>query len=123
IVAGGTGFYLRALLDGLPELPCRDEALRERFTARELRRPGSMYRLLKRLDRSAAARIHQRDTQKLIRALEVRILTRSPAPAVDRTQALAGYRTLMIGLNPNREALYELLDARAREMFRSGLIE
>jgi tRNA dimethylallyltransferase len=136
IVAGGTGFYLRALLDGLPRLPGRDVSLRERLAARELRRssltnvpihPFPIHRLLTRLDPAAAARIHPHDTQKLIRALEVRILTRKPAPAAGSGNppgtALDGYQTLKIGLNPDRTLLYQTLDARAREMFRPGLFE
>jgi tRNA dimethylallyltransferase len=137
IVAGGTGFYLRALLDGLPRLPARDASLRERLAARALRRSFStdapahaspIHRLLTRLDPDAAARIHPNDTQKLIRALEVRILTRRPAPAAGHGNepgskpgtALDGYTTLKIGLNPDRALLYQTLDARAREMFRPG---
>jgi tRNA dimethylallyltransferase len=140
IVAGGTGFYLRALLDGLPQLPGRDESLRERLAARELRRSRStnppkhafsLHRLLTRLDPAAAARIHPNDTQKLIRALEVRLLTRKPAPAAghgnepgnEPGNALDGYSTLKIGLNPDRAVLYETLDARAREMFRPDLLQ
>jgi tRNA dimethylallyltransferase len=127
IVVGGTGFYLRALLNGLPELPGRDEPLRQRLAARELRgsvsRPHRLHRLLTRLDPSAAARIHAHDTQKLIRALEVRILTRTDAPAADSARALSGYSQLKIGLHPDRALLYEALDARAREMFRAGLME
>jgi tRNA dimethylallyltransferase len=136
ILAGGTGFYLRALLDGLPQLPGRDESLREKLAARNRPRPRlaqaskhpfPLHRLLTRLDPAAAARIHPRDTQKLIRALEVRILTRKPAPVAGRGNeggnGLDGYTTLKIGLNPDRALLYEVLDARAREMFRPGLIE
>src|SRR5579885_277956 len=50
ILCGGTGFYLRALLDGLFEGPSRDQALRDRLAAREQRRPGSLHRLLRRFD-------------------------------------------------------------------------
>ena len=50
VIAGGTGFYLRALLDGLFEGPSRDQTLRDRLAAREARRPGSLHRLLRRLD-------------------------------------------------------------------------
>jgi tRNA dimethylallyltransferase len=123
VLAGGTGFYLRTLLDGLPELPERDPALRERLANRDRRRPGSLHRILSRLDPAAASRIHAHDTQKLIRALEIRLLTRKPAPPPAKAESLRGYRTLKIGLDPDRTVLYELLDARALEMFRSGLIE
>jgi tRNA dimethylallyltransferase len=122
IVAGGTGFYLRALLDGLPKLPEKDDAVRRRIMAREARRPGSMHRILKRLDSAAADRIHANDIHKLIRALEVRLLTGKPAPPPERGDALDGYKTLKLGLNPDRKVLHELLDARAQEMFHSGLL-
>jgi tRNA dimethylallyltransferase len=123
IVTGGTGFYLRALLNGLPSLPARDEGLRARLAPRETRRPGSLHRLLSRLDPPAGARIHVRDVQKLTRALEIRLLTRNPQPPSSSAQSLTGYRILKLGLQPERASLYEALDARATEMFREGLLE
>jgi tRNA dimethylallyltransferase len=128
IVAGGTGFYLRALLLGLPALPARDEALRCRLALRENRRPASLHRILRRLDPAAASRIHARDVQKLIRALEIRMLTRNPLPAPALAEPLKGYRVLQIGLDPSRPQLHEALDARARRMFvpgtpSSGIVE
>src|SRR5262249_34037814 len=106
IVVGGTGFYLRALLDGLPQLPSRDEALRLRLTEKESKRSGSLHRILTRLDPSSAARIHPRDLQKTIRALEIRILTRTSLPPSSDSQPLLDYRTLKLGLDPDRAALY-----------------
>jgi len=123
VIAGGTGFYLRALLNGLPQLPGRDETLRSKLAAKEARRPGHLHRLLSRLDPAAAARMHARDTQKVIRALEIRILTHRSSPPSSASQPLAGYRTLKLGLNPDRAQLYQALDARTAEMFRRGLVE
>jgi tRNA dimethylallyltransferase len=123
VIAGGTGFYLKALLSGLPQLPERNHALRVRLATREEKRSGSLHRLLMRLDPAAAARIHSRDIQKIIRALEVRMLTRNPLPAVSAAEPLHGYRTLQIGLDPERAVLYNYLDARTLKMFRSGLVE
>ncbi len=123
VITGGTGFYLKALLHGLPALPQRDDALRERLVARETSRPGTLHRLLGRLDPAAAARIHARDVKKLVRALEVRMLTRNPLPSPSAAEALSGYRTLQIGLDPNRAQLHAVLDARARQMFGAGLLE
>jgi tRNA dimethylallyltransferase len=125
VVAGGTGFYLRALLDGLFPGPSRDQTLRDRLASREQRRPGSLHRILNRLDPEAAARIHPHDVPKVTRALEVCIVTRRPVSDLFRggRDALAGYRALKIGLEPSRGALYERLDARCRLMFEAGLLE
>jgi tRNA dimethylallyltransferase len=125
VVAGGTGFYLRALFDGLFRGPARDEAIREKLAARERRKPGSLHRLLARLDGEAAARIHANDIPKVTRALEVRLIARRPIGDLFREgrDALAGYRTLKIGLAPDREELYQRLDARCRGMFECGLMD
>lgn len=123
IVVGGSGFYLRALLDGLPELPSRDPAIRARLEARERLRPGSLHHLLSRLEPNAARRIHSKDIQKVTRAFEIRLLTQSRLPSRDAGDALTGYRVLKIGLNPERSLLNARLDARVEAMFSGGLIE
>jgi tRNA dimethylallyltransferase len=125
IVCGGTGFYLRALVDGLFAGPVRDQALRDRLGAREQRRAGSLHRLLRRFDRAAAARIHPNDVPKVMRALEVCLLTRRPVTDLfeEGRAALTGYRVLKLGLLPDRDALYERLDARCARMFAGGLVE
>jgi tRNA dimethylallyltransferase len=125
IVCGGTGFYLRALLDGLFAAPERNQALRDRLGARERRRPGSLHRVLRRLDRAAAAKIHHNDVPKVMRALEVCLLTRRPVTELfeQGRAALTGYRVLKLGLLPDRDALYQRLDARCAAMFAAGLVE
>ncbi len=125
IVAGGTGFYLRALIDGLFEGPSRDQDLRERLACREARRSGSLHRLLTRFDPATAARIHPNDVPKVMRALEVCLLARRPASELFREgrDELRGFRTLKLGLLPDREALNARLDARCRAMFENGLVD
>ncbi len=125
IVAGGTGFYLRALLDGLFAGPARDQPLRDHLARRESRRPGSLHRLLTRFEFSAAQKIHANDVPKVTRALEVCLLTRRPVTEWFHAgrDALLGYRTLKLGLLPDREALYSRLDVRCARMFEAGLVD
>jgi tRNA dimethylallyltransferase len=125
ILAGGTGFYLRSLLEGLFDGPERDQQLRDRLAGREARKKGSLHRLLKRFDAPTAARIHPNDVPKVTRALEVCLLTRRPVSELFRQGkgALEGYRTLKLGLLPERDELYPKLDARCTWMFENGLVE
>jgi tRNA dimethylallyltransferase len=125
IVTGGTGFYLRALVEGLAPGPQRNEDLRVRLMAREVRRPGSVHRLLRRFDPPTALRIHPNDVPKAIRAVEICLAERRPATEMfDRGRdALQGFRVLKLGLFPDREQLYRRLEARLEWMFANGLIE
>src|SRR6202142_1971638 len=125
IVAGGTGFYLRALLEGLCPSPPRSDHLRARLARRESLHPGWLHATLTRFDHASAARIHPADVQKLIRAVEVLLATREPLSAwFERGRdPIAGFRTLKLGLDPPREALYARLDARLEDMFAGGLLD
>ncbi len=123
IVCGGTGLYLRAMLDGLFAGPERDEELRERLRARK--RAGSLWRLLRRWDAEAAGRIHANDEPKLIRAIEVCAASARPLSELlrDGRDAIEGYRVLRIGLSPERSALYDHINRRCAQMFEQGLVE
>jgi tRNA dimethylallyltransferase len=119
----GTGLYLRALLEGLAEAPARCLALRERLAdSASLRGPAHLHRLLGRLDPSAAQRISPNDQQKLIRAIEICLLTGKPISEVHARgrSGLTGYSPLKIGLNPPRPMLYERIEARVRTMLERG---
>jgi tRNA dimethylallyltransferase len=126
ILTVGTGLYLRALLEGLADVPQRSEELRVRLrTSAEKHAPGYLHRLLKRLDSEAAGKIAPADEQKLIRAVEVCVLARRPVSEVHRTgrTPLAGWRVLKIGLMPPREALFERIHARTDAMLEHGWME
>lgn len=133
IVTGGTGLYLRALLQGLFEGPQRSEELRarlrrsaERHGMGQRHEEGWLSKLLRRLDPQAASRIHPNDTPKLIRAIEVSLEARQPiteAWTAAGAEPLTGYRILRIGLAPERASLYRRIDARAAAMFEHGLVE
>jgi len=132
IVVGGTGLYLRALLDGLFPGPGRSEELRERLRERAAG-CGSNYlhQILVRLDHAAAEKIHANDTPKLIRAIEVCLTSRGKGSRQKMSELLQqqgrdplrGFRILRFGLDPERAALYERINQRARRMFDAGLVE
>jgi len=126
VVVGGTGLYLRAFLEGLFAGPKRSEELRERLRGIAGDK-GSPYLhcLLVRLDPAAARKIHPNDPPKLIRALEVCLESKQKMTEMWQKgrDPLTGFRILRIGLDPDRAALYERINQRARRMFDSGLVE
>lgn len=131
IVAGGTGLYLRALIDGLFPSPPAKPGQRERLRAIAASKgAGYLHRMLGRLDPTAAAAIHPNDVPKAVRAIEVSLASGSNSSRVPMTEqwqqgrdALSGYRILRMGLNPPRARLYERINERAAAMFDRGLIE
>jgi tRNA dimethylallyltransferase len=126
IVAGGTGLYLRALLEGLFAGPPRSEELRARLRAdAEEKGAEHLHQMLERLDPAAAAKIHSHDVPKTIRAIEVAMTARRPMTEMwqEGRDPLAGFRILRLGLDPERNALYSRINERARRMFEAGLVE
>jgi tRNA dimethylallyltransferase len=137
IVSGGTGLYLRALLEGLFPGPQRSEEVRIKLHHRAKKHgPEHLHRILRRLDAPAANRIHANDVPKVIRAIEVCLTSPRTSPrSSPRTSPLTmtelwqqgreplhGFRILRLGLNPEREALYARINRRAEKMFDDGLI-
>jgi len=126
IVAGGTGLYLRALLQGLFAGPSRDDALRARLEAAADRfGDARVHRLLARVDPEAAARIPPRDRVRVVRALEVYRATGRPITEGHRggTEPLRGYSVLVVGLDPGRDELRRAVTERTRRMVDAGLVE
>ncbi len=122
----GTGLYLRALLEGLADVPLRSEELRERlWDSVAAHAPGHPHRILKRLDAVSAEKIAPADEQKLIRAVEVCLLAKKPLSEVHRAgrNPLRGWRAVKIGLSPEREALYQRIHARTDAMLAAGWME
>jgi tRNA dimethylallyltransferase len=126
ILVGGTGLYLRALLVGLFEGPSRDPALRERLEAMADRFGDErLHRLLRRVDPAAAARIHGRDRLRVVRALEVFRATGRPISAQQQEglAPLAGFDTLIVGLDLPRPELRARMEQRTRAMLDRGLVD
>jgi tRNA dimethylallyltransferase len=126
IITAGTGLYLRALLEGLADAPVRSEELRERLRKKaELHGPEHLHRVLARMDKEAASKIAPRDTQKIIRAIEIRKLAGKAVGEIHRSgrKGLEGYTITKIGLHPAREALYSRINARVEAMITNGWME
>ncbi len=126
ILAGGTGLYARALLDGLFPAPPQDVSLRSLLRRRaEVRGAGALHRTLARLDPKAATLIHTNDVSKVIRAVEVSLAMRKPLTTQWEAgrDGLEGFRVLRLMLAPARSELYERINRRAAAMFANGLVE
>jgi tRNA dimethylallyltransferase len=122
IVCGGSGFYLEALLEGLPPGGSPDPGLRAGLTSWAKRRPDAAHRLLEVNDPASARRIPPANLRYTLRALE--ILLETGAPASDRPRTGAGWtarwRLIKIGLRPSREQLYATIARRVRQMLDAG---
>jgi tRNA dimethylallyltransferase len=126
IVVGGTGFYLRALLEGLFEGPARQEALRLRMR-RIIARKGAkiLHNALKKIDPQSASRLADNDAERIIRAYEIYLVSGKPMSWWQQQprDALQGFLWLKIGINVPRELLYQRIDRRVDEMIKGGLLE
>lgn len=125
LVTGGTGLYINALIDGFL-FPDQGEnrTVRNQLQARAKSDPGGLYRELQEVDPKSAAKLHPNDLRRIIRALEVYYTRGQP---ISELQAKKGaekkYRPVMIGLNRNRELLYQRIEARVDQMINNGLID
>lgn len=125
IVVGGTGLYLRALLEGVFTGPGRDQELRQRLEKIGIRRgSGALIRMLKEVDPVTSERVHPADLNRVIRALEVFYQSGVPISQLQSLrQPIQDYKILKIGLKVEREILYDRINRRVGEMFRCGLLD
>ncbi|HLB25154.1 MAG TPA: tRNA (adenosine(37)-N6)-dimethylallyltransferase MiaA [Nitrospirota bacterium] len=124
LVVGGTGLYVRSLVDGLFEGPGADRALRDELTERERREPGSLYAALKGFDPAAADRINPSDVRRIIRALEVYYTSGEPISARQAQWSSGQGRPAKVaGLRLARPALYRRIEERVDKMMRAGLLD
>jgi tRNA dimethylallyltransferase len=121
IVVGGTGLYLRALLgdawdDDIPSDPELRASLAERSS-------DDLYADLKTRDPRRATQLHMNDRYRVIRALEINILTGSPVKDISSPSSQRPRKHLMIFMNPPRDELYARINFRTTQMLRDGLID
>lgn len=122
IVVGGTGLYLRALLEGLLDSPTGDPELRRQFDDV----PGEeLHRRLLLADPETAARLHPNDRVRLIRALEVYLQTGRPISAFRAEHGFSGayFDTLKAAISVERQELYRRLELRVERMIAAGLVD
>lgn len=125
IFVGGTGFYLRAFLSGLPQMPGADEGIRHRIRSIHSRRRGAekLHALLRRVDPPAAERIPPGDRHRVERALEVWLITGRTISSFSAPQAESPARPARrFALSVDRPVLLESLDRRVQQMYDDGLI-
>ncbi len=124
LVVGGSGLYIRALLEGFFEQDVKDETLRQQLEEKARREgPETLYQELKAVDPVSAAAIHPNNVKRVIRALEVYYLSGKPISRWHQQRDPAPFPYIKIGLTMDREALYARINQRVEQMFDAGLIE
>lgn len=125
-VVGGTGLYIKALVQGLVDSPSGAGEVRQELEAMACRLgKEEMLRCLAEVDPDSAARLHPNDQVRIIRALESHRLTGRPI-SVDRSAhgfSESIYHVLKLGIQVEREELYRRIDLRVEKMLGEGLVE
>ncbi|MBP7215746.1 MAG: tRNA (adenosine(37)-N6)-dimethylallyltransferase MiaA [Candidatus Omnitrophica bacterium] len=126
LFVGGSGLYMKVLLDGIFEEKIQDDTLRDKLY-QEAQKIGNiqLYARLKKIDPLAATKIHPNDTRRLVRALEVFTLTGKPISLLQKNRSGLDNEcaVTVIGLTMNRDALYARIDQRVECMLKQGLLE
>ncbi len=125
LLVGGTGLYLKVLMGGLFAGPPCDPALRRALEAEETAAPGRLHLRLQQMDPATARRLHPHDRVRIVRALEVALLTGRPISAWQAAHAFREHTLPIIplGLHLERHLLYERINSRCRAMVVAGLVE
>ena len=125
IVTGGSGLYIRALLEGFFNLDAKDAQLRETLRQRlDSEGAEKLFAEFAEIDPELAAKTHPNNTKRMLRALEVFYLTGTPISQIQKAQKdPAPFRWLKIGLTMERKQLYARINRRVEKMFDSGLVD
>ncbi|MCC6758486.1 MAG: tRNA (adenosine(37)-N6)-dimethylallyltransferase MiaA [Candidatus Omnitrophica bacterium] len=121
LVVGGSGMYMQVLLDGIFEAGGQDPSLRKKL---ESLGAEKLYGKLKQVDPDAASKIHANDLRRIVRALEVYETTKTPISTLQKQRSglLKKYPAVIVGLNRERDELYQRINERVEEMFTEGLV-
>ncbi len=124
-VVGGTGLYIRSLINGLSEAPGKNEVLRKKLeNIQKQKSLNFLYQKLHKIDPDYAGIIKNTDKIRIIRALEVYYITGQPLSFfLNKQDKQKKYEALWIGLNQPREILYAHINQRTEKMFQQGLIQ
>lgn len=122
VIVGGTGLYIKALIDGLAELPERNEKIRDKLNA-QLKKHGKeyLYEKLSKVDPESAEN-NRHNPQRLIRALEVYEITKVPISLLQKNTTPSKHSFTQFGMNWEKEDLYHRLNARCIDMLNLGMI-
>ena len=125
VLVGGSGLYLKAVLDGFSPLPRTPRAVRRRLMAEADEDPAGIYARLRGVDPRTAERLHANDTKRIVRALEVFELTGTPLSVLHEQPPPTGrnWRVARFGLKMDRSLLYRRIEERVDAMFDSGLVD
>ena len=125
LLVGGSGLYVRVLIEGIFEAPATDRQLRAGLEqeAGEFG-PGVLYKRLCEVDRESAEAVHPNDLRRIVRALEVYEKAKAPISELRKKTTGLGdsYDVKIFGLNMDRESLYRKIDERVESIFSEGLV-
>jgi len=124
ILVGGSGLYIRAIVDGLFENPKIDSE-KKSIAKEKLRNKSTdfLYEELRRVDQKASEKIHPHDRRRIKRALEVFYTTGIPISVLQRKKPAKPFQPLLIGISRERKELYQRINERVDEIFAKGFID
>ncbi len=125
VVVGGSGFYIRALVDGFFDKHISDPEIKSRLKA-EIQQQGllPLYERLKQIDLPSAQKIHPNDSHRIVRALEVYEITGQPLSEFQKEKSIgASFSASFVGLTRQRKSLYRLIEDRVDSMIKNGLVD
>ena len=125
LVVGGAGFYVKALAEGLFEAEIHDARVKQKLRNEVVEKGlAELYERLKRVDPQSAARIHANDKQRILRALEVWEISRTPLSKYHQEdEVTSNFNAVYFGLTTDRSLLYRRIEKRVDDMIRDGLVE